>query len=153
MLLGGLWHGAAYTFIVWGAHPRRVPGGRARARPASAPTGRGARRAVRVAWFVVVQAAVLVAWIFFRSESMAGARDLRRQPRRRASWRWPPTWMVASLVFLAPLVAHARLDLAGGARAASARSAPAAKAALAAGMTYAIATMYAGTSDFIYFQF
>jgi len=29
----------------------------------------------------------------------------------------------------------------------------AAKATLAAAMTYAIATMYAGTSDFIYFQF
>ena len=29
----------------------------------------------------------------------------------------------------------------------------AAKAVLAAAMTYAIATMYAGTSDFIYFQF
>ncbi len=31
MVLGGLWHGAAWPFVLWGALPRRVPVHRARA--------------------------------------------------------------------------------------------------------------------------
>ena len=61
--------------------------------------------------------------------------------------------MLASAGFLLPLVGHARLDVARETRPRAARSAPPAKAVLAAAMAYAIATMYAGTSDFIYFQF
>ena len=30
MLLGGLWHGASWNFVLWGAHPRRHAGVRAR---------------------------------------------------------------------------------------------------------------------------
>ena len=29
MVIGGLWHGANWTFVVWGAHPRRLPRRRA----------------------------------------------------------------------------------------------------------------------------
>ena len=79
----------------------------------AAPRRRPARPlAVRAAWFVVVQAAVLVAWIFFRSDTVAGADDLRRQSRRRplAGCRTP--WMLASLLFLAPLVAMHAVDVA-----------------------------------------
>ena len=45
MVLGGLWHGAAWTFVLWGAYNGPRPRRRARARRA-AP---GARVA---AWFV-----------------------------------------------------------------------------------------------------
>src|SRR5690606_21808832 len=65
MLLGGLWHGAAYTFIVWGAlHgaalalERMLGLHRDKSGLAGIP--------VRLAWFVVVQAVVLMAWIVFR---------------------------------------------------------------------------------------
>ena len=70
MVLGGLWHGAAFTFIVWGAHPWRRPGDRARARP-SAPRCRPFRR----------HASVVVPR---RAERRAGVVDLlpQRQPRR-----------------------------------------------------------------------
>jgi len=72
MLLGGLWHGAGWTFVAWGAlhgvylmmnHAWRrfaVPGARG-----SAVAG----VASRVATFL----AVVVAWVLFRAESFAGA--------------------------------------------------------------------------------
>ena len=77
MFLGGLWHGAAWTFVVWGLHPRRCAGDRAGAGN-GACSGRTSARARssssgHVLWFVVVQLTVLVAWVFFRSETFAGA--------------------------------------------------------------------------------
>jgi alginate O-acetyltransferase complex protein AlgI len=149
MLLGGLWHGAAYTFIAWGA----MHGLCLVVERAAGLHREPARRhpAVRVAWFVVVQAAVLIAWIFFRSESMPGALGFLGN---LAGGRWlvPAPWMLASAGFLAPLVAmHLWTWLRE--RDHVAPLSPTGRALLAAAMTYAIVTMYAGTSDFIYFQF
>lgn len=70
MLLGGLWHGAGWTFIIWGAlhglflginHAWRA------VRPVA--SGRVEIWAGRALTF----AAVVVAWVFFRAESFAGA--------------------------------------------------------------------------------
>ena len=73
MVLGGLWHGAAWTFVAWGAlhgvylcinHAWNHFG------PAVAP------RFVRVAdiaALVLTFLAVVVAWVFFRADSMASA--------------------------------------------------------------------------------
>ncbi len=150
MLLGGLWHGAAYTYIVWGAiHGVCL----ALERALQLHRRDGAYRApwVRGAWAVAVQGAVLVAWIYFRSETVTGATAFVANLALGA-WRPPTGWMIASLLFLLPLAAmhlhtwleehHHVLPLGAGA-----------KAVLAAGMTYGILTLYGGTSDFIYFQF
>lgn len=74
MLLGGLWHGANWTFVVWGGMHglclcanhlwRGVLG-----RPEGPPTSRAARVAGTAATFL----AVVVAWVFFRAESLTGA--------------------------------------------------------------------------------
>ncbi len=150
MLLGGLWHGAAYTFIVWGAiHGLCL----ALERALQLQRRDGAPRPVwvRGAWAVFVQAAVLIAWIFFRSDSLEGAVQFVTNLAAGA-WTTPAPWMLAALLFLAPLVAmHAHTwllerRLVGPLGAGT-------KAALAAGMTYGILTLYGGTSDFIYFQF
>lgn len=75
MLLGGLWHGAGWTFVVWGGlhgcylavnHLWRylrttVMGGV----PITSPE--------RFAGFALTFVAVVVAWIFFRAESFTGA--------------------------------------------------------------------------------
>ena len=76
MVLGGLWHGAGWTFVVWGTlhglylvvnhawHAFRRQRGYDLA--SSTAPGRAASRALT---FV----AVLVAWVFFRAESFDGA--------------------------------------------------------------------------------
>jgi alginate O-acetyltransferase complex protein AlgI len=71
MLLGGLWHGAGWTFLIWGGlhglylvvnhqwrdHKRRWPDG---------AVGRAA------AWALTF-IAVVIAWVFFRARTLAGA--------------------------------------------------------------------------------
>jgi alginate O-acetyltransferase complex protein AlgI len=73
MLLGGLWHGAAWTLVVWGAlhglylcinHAWNNYG------PAIAP--RFARLA-SLAGFTLTFLSVVVAWVFFRADSIASA--------------------------------------------------------------------------------
>src|ERR1700704_3830748 len=73
MVLGGLWHGAAWTFVAWGAlhgaylcinHAWNNYG------PAVAP--RFARLA-NIAAFIVTFLSVVVAWVFFRADSMSSA--------------------------------------------------------------------------------
>ena len=73
MVLGGLWHGAAWTFVLWGAFHgaglcRRARAGRARA-----------ARPGWLRWFVTFHL-VVFGWILFRSQSL----DARR---RRSSSR------------------------------------------------------------------
>jgi alginate O-acetyltransferase complex protein AlgI len=88
MLLGGLWHGAAWTFVVWGAlhgaflvinHLWRRDAG-------SAPSGRLQQFAGAVLTFV----AVTVAWVVFRAESMAVAGALYRGMAGLNGWSSHP---------------------------------------------------------------
>jgi alginate O-acetyltransferase complex protein AlgI len=73
MLLGGLWHGAAWTFVVWGAlhgaylcvnHAWNNYG------PAVAPRF---ERAANIAAFILTFLSVVVAWVFFRADSLSSA--------------------------------------------------------------------------------
>jgi alginate O-acetyltransferase complex protein AlgI len=73
MLLGGLWHGAAWTFVVWGAlhgfylcinHAWNSYGPKASPRFADLANFAG---------LVMTFLAVVVAWVFFRADSMTSA--------------------------------------------------------------------------------
>ena len=73
MVLGGLWHGAAWTFVVWGAlhgvylcinHAWNNYG------PAVAPRF---ERPAKFAAFILTFVAVVVAWVFFRADSLSSA--------------------------------------------------------------------------------
>ena len=77
MLLGGLWHGANYTFIIWGAlhgvylminHAWRA------VRVAPLRTSIAGRLAATTLTF----SAVMVAWVFFRCEDVKSAISLMR---------------------------------------------------------------------------
>jgi D-alanyl-lipoteichoic acid acyltransferase DltB (MBOAT superfamily) len=73
MLLGGLWHGAAWTFVVWGAlHGAYlcVNHGWSNYGPAVAPRFAWAANAVA---FVLTFVSVVVAWVFFRADSISSA--------------------------------------------------------------------------------
>ena len=70
MLLGGLWHGANWTFVAWGAfHGLLLAGERRLGRQT---LYRALPRPARVA---VTFALVLISWVLFRSESLGAAGD------------------------------------------------------------------------------
>ena len=104
MLLGGLWHGAAWTFVAWGGiHGTGLALGRLRGdlrarRGLPEPADTAARRAVaRLVTFHVV----CFAWIFFRADSFSTARDLI--VRLFTAWGEPSplvTWAVLAVIAL-----------------------------------------------------
>ena len=76
MLLGGLWHGAGWTFVVWGGlhglylminHGWRALLGTARLLRLEGS------RLYRAGCWALTLLAVLMAWVFFRAETFAGA--------------------------------------------------------------------------------
>src|SRR6267142_261838 len=73
MLLGGLWHGAAWTFVVWGAlHGAYLCVNHAWSNYGPAVAPRFAR-AANAAAFVLTFVSVVVAWVFFRADSISSA--------------------------------------------------------------------------------
>src|SRR4051794_23472236 len=77
MLLGGLWHGANWTFIIWGAlHGVYLMINHAwlavSARSDALTTFRNSRLGTAFG-LIVTFLAVIVAWVFFRAPSFAGA--------------------------------------------------------------------------------
>ena len=76
MVLGGLWHGASWTFVIWGAYHGvgQIIGRRRRAARVAhglSPEPVGRRR---VAWarFVTFQV-VCLGWLFFRADTVGNA--------------------------------------------------------------------------------
>lgn len=73
MVVSGLWHGAAWTFVVWGAiHAFFSSIERATAWPDRLKKHPALRLLV---WFIVMLQ-VLVAWVFFRAESIGQAFEI-----------------------------------------------------------------------------
>jgi alginate O-acetyltransferase complex protein AlgI len=72
MLLGGLWHGAGWTFVVWGA----LHGGYLMVNHAWRVMTPSWNKSTRLyqgfAWFVTF-VAVVIAWVFFRAQTFSGA--------------------------------------------------------------------------------
>src|SRR4051794_5079109 len=79
MLIGGLWHGASWTFVVWGGihgvglAVERLAAGRRAAFRLPEPPDTALRRFVR--WAVTFHI-VCLAWVFFRSPTLARAFDM-----------------------------------------------------------------------------
>ena len=76
MLLGGLWHGASWNFVLWGGlHGtyltiERILRGEGKVAPASWTT---ARAWLKATWIFVL---VSVTWVFFRSPSLEVTRTV-----------------------------------------------------------------------------
>ncbi|MEM9057036.1 MAG: MBOAT family protein [Pseudomonadota bacterium] len=152
MLLGGLWHGAAWNFVIWGflhglalsleREWRRTPwaGG------ASGPVASGVGWAVTLTW-------VLIAWVFFRAPDFATASAyLARiaagadgQQLAQSGWLWAvlPVFLIVQAVARRwQLAEHcSRLPL------------PVFSSAYGAAMALAVAFVPTGYRPFIYFQF
>lgn len=108
MLLGGLWHGANWTFVIWGllhgaglaTHKLWV-----RYRPA------GIRLPSFVGGFIgwaLTYAFVCLGWVFFRAPSLASAGVILRKISGLSSggisWFYLPFWLLLPLVAAAHLV-------------------------------------------------
>jgi alginate O-acetyltransferase complex protein AlgI len=85
MLLGGLWHGANWTFVIWGGlHGLMLTVNHAwRALPVSRSLAFKTRLADRLA-VLVTFIAVTLAWVLFRSETLADAKAM-------FAYLWPMT--------------------------------------------------------------
>ena len=95
MLLAGLWHGAGWTFIVWGllhgvgqVIERAVTGWRRGGEPAApSKVGLAVRRIITLEF-------VCLAWVFFRAESLGAAGGI--VARTFTAWDYLPSvdWLV-----------------------------------------------------------
>src|SRR5713226_2025691 len=107
MLLGGLWHGANWTFVVWGGiHGaglaiERLFAGQREITAWTAFLGRWGRR------FILFHV-VCLAWIFFRVPSLRGGWE---QIASLAIWQWQPVYFTVLLFLAVYAVVFFLLDL------------------------------------------
>ena len=159
MLIGGLWHGASWTFVAWGGlHGLYLVGERA-LRPA---LSRGVARLRVPRWAVDLLAglavfhAVSFAWIFFRAQSFGAAAAVIRGIAGAGSLSFAPVQnkflAVKALGLVALLVGVEAASLRG--LAAPLRARPGLRLASAALVLWGIALLgtFSG-ANFIYFQF
>ena len=146
MLLGGLWHGAAMTFVVWGAlhglalAVERLLGIESRRTPV-----------VTVFWYGIVQLTVLVTWIFFRSSNLGAAVAIVSNLFAFRGGLENPEPLIG-LLFVLP-VALMHLKTVAVERFGWPPGDYRDQAIQAGGMLYLITTCYGTSDEFIYFQF
>jgi alginate O-acetyltransferase complex protein AlgI len=109
MLLGGLWHGAGWGFVIWGAlHGTGLVVER------WLPTVRRERKLPYLARAVIVQLWVTWAWVFFRCPDLRTALQFTAR-MLDFKMKFPigvHTALLAGLVFAVPVVAHNFVPLA-----------------------------------------
>lgn len=107
MLLGGLWHGANWTFVIWGAiHGTGLAIERFFAEGGRRTTPRSlvARWIARILVFNIV----CLAWVFFRSDSVS---DAFLQLYGVATIHWDPVYAIAAQFLLAFVIVMIMMDL------------------------------------------
>ena len=154
MLLGGLWHGASWMFVIWGA----IHGGYlaleryiAEERDVRPGSGSAAWGLVQRFWIFHL---VCLAWIFFRSPSMEVVGEVLRGLGR--GWSAPPEVTAAALAAIAVGLATQAVPKGWLVRLEdgfSRLALPAQAIALAAGLMVIDALGPKGVAAFIYFQF
>ena len=100
MLLGGLWHGASWNFVIWGGvHGSALVIEKAAGmeKPRGLP--------VQALWWLVVQVTVIIAWVFFRSPTLHDAASFVRCMFAPIHHGLNPQLLYAS-VFMVPMIAH-----------------------------------------------
>jgi alginate O-acetyltransferase complex protein AlgI len=159
MLLGGLWHGAAWTFVLWGAlHGAFLVGHRAfRAWCERHPLldrllGSGPGTALRVALTFL---AVALAWVFFRAPSLGHALDyFQRLAVNDPTARTAPLAPVGLLLTVLLVAAgHALGQRRWAPRLARRLPAPVLGVSYGLLLVFALLLAPSGEAPFIYFQF
>lgn len=154
-LLGGLWHGAGWTFIVWGAlHGVYLSIERFFTRMCERRGWRLEGAPVRVFQRVMVWHLVCLSWLFFRGQSFVEAKEMLA-----ALGRWDQPAVLVGLPVLLMIVIGYATQLLDGERCekgwdALARLHPAVIGAVSAViLTLILGLGPSGVAPFIYFQF
>jgi len=158
MVLGGLWHGAAWTFVFWGAYhgAGQVIGLYRRNRRVARGLPEPPDTRVRI-WGerILTFGLVCVGWVFFRADSLATAFELLG--RLVTGWRTPSplvTPLVLGAIALMLALQYAPHDPAERIMRRVAALQPVAMGAVFALALFFIATLGPqGVAPFIYFQF
>lgn len=84
MLLGGLWHGAAWNFVLWGAYQGGLLAAHRQFFGRRANSGEGVRRGglawlVRIVQIVLFFQVVCYGWLLFRAQSFAQITDFTKR--------------------------------------------------------------------------
>ncbi len=157
MLLGGLWHGAAWTMIVWGAYHGAGQSIGAWRRSRMAARGIETSDEPWRIWLqrVVTFNLVCVGWVFFRSDSIATAFSMF--DRMLDGWGKAPelvTPLVVATVAGMLALQYAPHEPADALKDRASRMSPWALGGVAATMLFVIAILGPqGVAPFIYFQF
>jgi alginate O-acetyltransferase complex protein AlgI len=154
MLLGGIWHGANWTFVIWGAmHGLALTADHRWQRTKAFANVSGGGAYKTIAWIVTFHF-VCFAWIFFRSSSLDDAFQFLsgvwtdNGAAMTAPWTVAPLLLAGAVTHLMPestrRIAGATFD----------RQAMPAQIALGFGALYIILVMApAASAPFIYFRF
>jgi alginate O-acetyltransferase complex protein AlgI len=157
MLLGGLWHGAAWNFVIWGAYHGFLLAVHRACRPwleASTPATALGRRLWHAASVVLTFHLVCLGWLLFRVGSMAQAGDLLS--RLAGPWHLGlvPAWLLPFAVLVGPLVLMQIAQASSGDLEIVRRAPLPLRAAVYAAMTLVIVVFGEDFGQpFIYFQF
>ncbi len=152
MLAAGLWHGANWTFVLWGALHGVAVAGERMLGLARGPRG----RAAAALWYLVVQLSWILSMALFRAADISEARGILTCATGAACGAnggaaAVPGDVVAGWWLVLPVVAlHLRSWI--GERS-GARLHPYERALYAGAMSAAILTLYTTSRQFIYFQF
>ena len=152
MLLGGLWHGAAWNFIIWGAlHGGWLAAERALFGAGYAGAGEGWRKTL--GWALTFHV-VCAAWVFFRAQDLATALSWFRGLADMTGDVTGLTWFTLILIVGVLAMQFSPRD---GVMACGLRFAKLPLAAMMAlftiGLLFILWLSPAGTAPFIYFQF
>lgn len=149
MLLGGLWHGPAWNYVVWGG----LHGGGLALERGLGMSGQTPRSLpVRIVWFFFVQFMVIIAWVFFRAPDVHYAFKFLKQmfASHGTLAVTNPTLFVATILTIPVLVHHVCYAMPQVQR--LERFAPL-RGLLAGAMVYVIALIPHVPQGFIYFVF
>jgi alginate O-acetyltransferase complex protein AlgI len=152
MFLGGLWHGAAITFVIWG-----LIHGLALAIEKLFKLDRllfsGVFGLGHLIWFIVVQITIFSAWVFFRSESVPQALGILRNLFGLGSFTGEPLllWKRGLILILPIVLMHLRSFLVERQRFPEVKWLE--KSVYAGLMLFALFTCKGIFNKFIYFQF
>jgi alginate O-acetyltransferase complex protein AlgI len=152
MGLGGLWHGANYTYVIWGF----LHGGALVVERMLGITGEGGHRRVPavISWFVTFHF-VCLTWVFFRAPSLDGAWTyLTTLVSGDAIWSTTVTPLVASMLAFGALTQIIPNDWFERLEVRYDRASLAVKVALPFAVIFLVCVASpGGVPPFIYFQF